>query len=373
MKKIFIVAGEASGDVHGANLIREILRQSHEKPEIHAIGGENIRATGALSFQDIAHFHVTGISAAIRRIPEYTRAAKILLSDIQSVRPDIIVLIDNPGFNLYIAEQVHKLGIPVVYYISPQLWAWAPKRIEKIKRFVRKMLVVFDFEKKLYETNGVDVAFVGHPLKEELEREKKQAEGFVITDRPHVVLMPGSRRHEVGTLLPIMAQACAKIAVRYPKATFTVIQSSAIKRSLYDRSLSRLGIRFHLVPEGRYRYMSDADLAIACSGTATLELAVLGTPMIITNKGSLLTYITAKTLVRVPYLGLPNIIFGTAIVPELLQYDATPEKIARQAIHLIADQEARQIMKNHLKMVADKLGSGGASRRAAEEILNLLK
>ncbi|MGH7197437.1 MAG: lipid-A-disaccharide synthase, partial [Candidatus Omnitrophota bacterium] len=168
-RKIYVIAGEASGDLHGSILIKNLKECSEAPLEIYGVGGEQIRQTGALAFFDLAHFHVTGFTDAITKLPLYKKAASTILAQIRSVRPDVVVLIDNPGFNLHLAQKIHALGIPIVYYIAPQIWAWAPKRILKIKRYVQKVLVVFEFEKKIYEDQGIPVVWVGHPLKDLIE------------------------------------------------------------------------------------------------------------------------------------------------------------------------------------------------------------
>lgn len=369
MKKVYVIAGEASGDLHGARLIEEIRSQSAEPVEIYGVGGDRIRRTGARNFFDLAHFHVTGLTDAIKRFPQYKKAEKAILADIQKSRPDTVVLIDNPGFNLHLAGRIHALGIPVIYYIAPQVWAWAPKRLLKIKACVQKVLVVFEFEKKIYEKHGIPVVWVGHPLKD-LIRDVKGLE----TQKPLICLLPGSRKGELKMLFPILAKSAKKIAETLPGAHFALIKAPTLSKEFYaDLMKTRLkGISCRLIEHDAYPVIKQSDLALVCSGTATLECALLGTPMIITNKGTLLTYLAAKSLIRVPYLGLPNLILGKHKFPELLQYDATPEKIAKTAVHMLTDKTLRESLKKELEEVSRKLGEPGASRRAAHEVLRTL-
>ncbi|MBI3252545.1 MAG: lipid-A-disaccharide synthase [Candidatus Omnitrophica bacterium] len=369
-KKIFVIAGEASGDLHGAALIRALREAGREGVEIYGVGGERIRETGALEFFDLARFHTTGFTEAIKKLPQYRRAARAILSNVEKAEPDTVVLIDNPGLNLYLAEKIHALGIPVVYYIAPQVWAWAPKRVLKIKKFIRKVLVVFEFEKKIYEENGIPVAWVGHPLKDRIGAPSPPLPPGLPKDEWRVSLLPGSRETEVKTLLPILLGA-AEILSGKNQARFSLIQSPTLPRAFYEPFLWKSRLRIELVEKNAYDAIGKSDLALVCSGTATLECAILGTPMIITNKGSFLTYLAAKCLIRVPCLGLPNLILGEKKIPEFLQYDATPEKIAREAEEILRNEERRSEMKKALQKVSENLGAPGASRRAALEIFNL--
>jgi lipid-A-disaccharide synthase len=374
-KKIYVIAGEASGDLHGSILIENLKTCSGEPLEIYGVGGDRIRRTGALDFFDLAHFHVTGFSEALKRLPQYKKAAVTILAGIQKTRPDAVVLIDNPGFNLHLARKIDALGIPVIYYIAPQVWAWAPKRIFKIKKYVRKVLVVFEFEKALYEERGIPVEWVGHPLKDLIGVSPEAPAAAEETRRkkgPVISLLPGSRKGELKLLFLLMLEAAKRIADRFPGASFRLIKSPTLPRSIYERLLGSAKIPVTLVEKDPYEAVRQSDLAIVCSGTATLECALLGTPMIITNRGSLLTYALAKCLCRVPYLGLPNLILGEMRMPELLQNDATPEKLADTAAGILSDEKKVSRMREALKEVSRKLGEPGASKRAALEVLKVL-
>ncbi|HTL70634.1 MAG TPA: lipid-A-disaccharide synthase [Candidatus Eisenbacteria bacterium] len=364
--KIYVIAGEASGDLHGANLIAA-LREARPGVEIYGVGGDRIREAGARDFYDLAHFHVTGITDALKRLPDYRRAETSIFSSIVRSRPDLVVLIDNPGFNLHMAEKIRSLGIPIVYYIAPQVWAWAPKRIRKIKRCVAKVLVVFEFEKKIYEDAGIPVAWVGHPLKDLLSG---GSEGAAAGNR--VALLPGSRKGELKMLFDVFVKSAAILRRRVPDATFSLIKAPSLPRPFYERLMRTSPVPLELVEEGSYASIRKSRLAIVCSGTATLECALLGTPMVICNRGTLVTYVAAKALIRVPYLGLPNLILGSMRIPELLQFDANPAKIAAEAERLLTDEAARETMKRDLEEVSRRLGAAGAARRAAAEVLNVL-
>jgi len=370
-KKLYLIAGEASGDLHGANLIRHLKARSKTPLDIYGVGGDKIRETGAKNFYDLAHFHVTGISAAIKKLPEYQKASKKIFSDIEKTRPDLVVLIDNPGFNLHLAKKIHELGIPIVYFIAPQVWAWAPKRVLKIKKYIKKVLVVFQFEKKFFQDHGVPVTWVGHPLKDLVEA------GSVANGGPKrigrlVTLLPGSRKGEINTLFSIFLKAASLIRSALPGTAFAVIKAPTLPRQVYEERLKRFDMPVQIVDKHSYDVIHDSELVIACSGTATLECALLGTPMIVANKGSLLTYLVAKSVVRVDYLGLPNLILGERKFPELLQYEATPEKIAQEAVRILTDKKVLEEMKRDCAEVSRRIGEKGASARAADEILVLL-
>ncbi len=368
-KKIYLIAGEASGDLHGANLIRHLRQESSSPLEIFGVGGDHIRQTGAKNFVDLAHFHVTGVTEAIRRLPQYRKASERILKDIREASPDLVVLIDNPGFNLHLAQKIHADKIPIVYYIAPQVWAWAPKRILKIKKTIKKVLVVFEFEKKIYESNGIPVSWVGHPLKDLVTPVARKAP----QTPPLICLLPGSRKGELKNLFTAFLKASVLIKRNIPEISFVLIKSSSLPKSFYERLLKHAPVPVRLVEEDSYSVIGSSDLAIVCSGTATLECALLGTPMIIANRGSFLTYLVAKSLIRVPYLGLPNLILGKKKIPELLQYDATPKKIAQEALKILLKPKVREVMKNDLLEVSKRLGEPGANRRAALEVLSVLE
>ena len=373
-KKIYIIAGEASGDLHGANLIRHLRADARSPLEIYGVGGDKMRESGVRDFFDLAHFHVTGLTAALKTLPKYKRASVIILSNISKAKPDLVVLIDNPGFNLHLAKKIHALGIPIVYFIAPQVWAWAPKRVLTIKKYIKKVLVVFQFEKKFFEDHGVPVSWVGHPLKDMVqdevgdfaEKRSKEKKGC------QIALLPGSRKGELKVLFSIFLKAAALIREKMPEASFTVIKAATLPRSVYEERMKSTSFPVKITEKNAYATIQASNLAIVCSGTATLECALLGTPMVISNRGSFVTYIAAKSLVKVKYLGLPNLILGEKKFPELLQYKATPEKIAEEALKILQDEKIRLSMLKACEDVSRCIGEAGASKRAADEVLKLL-
>lgn len=365
-RKIFVIAGEASGDLHGASLIRA-LREAEPGLEIHGVGGDKIRETGALDFVDLAHFHVTGLTEVLKQLPKYRAAARRILASIDTTKPDGVVLIDNPGFNLHLAEKLAARGVPVVYYIAPQVWAWAPKRVLKMKRTVKKVLVVFDFERKLFEENGVPVSWVGHPLRDLIPESPRRP---FDPSHPRVALLPGSRRGELKGLLESFLEAARVVKRKIPGTTFALVKAPTLPRELYAAAASEPGVEW--VEHDAYAAIGGADLAIACSGTVTLECAMLGTPPVITNRVSPVTYEIAKRLIRVKYIGLPNLILDAPKFPELIQADATGEKLGNVAASILSDPARLASMRADLAEVSRRLGGPGASERAAREILSTL-
>ena len=369
--KIYVIAGEASGDLHGANLIKNLKARAKEPLQIYGVGGDRIRETGAHEFFDLAHFHVTGITEAIKKIPQYKKASVTILSRIKRVHPDLVVLIDNPGFNLHLAQKIHAINIPIVYYIAPQVWAWGSKRILKIKKYIKKVLVVFEFEKKIYEDNGIPVAWVGHPLKD-LVKAKHENKVSLEKAASLVVLLPGSRKEEIKRLLPVFLKAAKIISKEIPDVSLAVLKSTTMPKEIYERFFKNNGFKLPLIEHNHYEVIQQSRLALACSGTVTLECALLGTPMIISYKGSFITYVAAKSLVKVPFIGLPNLVLGEKRIPELLQYDATPAKIAHKALEILNNEKLSHSMQKDLERVSEKLGQPGANERAAVEILKIL-
>ncbi len=365
-KKIFIIAGEASGDLHGANLIHHLKERTKTPLDIYGVGGDKIKQAGAKEFYDLAHFHVTGFSAAVQKIPQYKKAEKIILASIQKVRPDLVILIDNPGFNLHLAKSIRAMGIKMVYFIAPQVWAWGPKRVFKIKKYMDKVLVVFNFEVPFFKSHGVPVAWVGHPLKDMVvsDAEKKTV--------PQVALMPGSRKGELKTLLPILLDAARVISEKIPDVQFVVLKAPTLRKEAYDKYLKKSKLKIKLLDKNHYHAIRESKLAICCSGTATLECAILGTPMIITNKVSLVSYVAIRTIIKVNSIGLPNLILGKSVFPEFLQYKATPENIGGEAVKILSDEKKLKALEKSCEETSRLIGGTGASIRATDEILSLL-
>ncbi len=373
MKKICIVAGEASGDLHGANLVKALKAQ---RPDLRVFGsgGPLMKAVLDAPFIESARINVTGFTEVIRHIPAFLKLFETMTAAILREKPDLIVFMDNPGFNLRLAKKLSEAGagVPMAYYICPQIWSWNAGRVHLMKRLFRKALVVFDFEQEIYKDNQMPVAWVGHPLRDVLRDGQYPRKSAPNPAAPRIALLPGSRQNEVSTLLPILLDAAANLARRFPQAKFTLVKADTLPDSFYEPILSKKSVRLESVRGSRYATVADSDVALVCSGPATLECALLETPMIIVNRVSLITYLIARLVIRVPFLGLPNLLSESEIVPELLQYNCTSERIAEEAAFILEDPARSALIRKHLREVSDRVGPPGASANASRELLTLL-
>jgi lipid-A-disaccharide synthase len=371
-RKIMIVAGEASGDMHGAGLVKEMQRLN-PKLEFFGIGGSALRQAGVRIRVDNAQMAVVGISEALLKLRMLLNALGVAKKDLRGMHPDLLIVIDFPDFNLHVATMARKMGVPVLYYISPQIWAWRTGRVKKIKKVVDHMVVIFPFEVDFYKRWHVPVTFVGHPLLDSMSSrmagEKKQNLGG---SGRLIGLLPGSRNEEVMRLLPTMVQVADVVSEHIPDIRFAIPVASSVDRSLVE-SITRNGAARILVLSDRLRdVLEEATLLITASGTVTLEAAIAGTPMIIVYKVSGLSYWLGKCLIHVKHIGLANLVAGKSIVPELIQHQVSAAKIARKALNLLSDDSALAEMRRELGCVTQLLGVPGASKRAAEVAMSLL-
>ena len=361
-KRILITAGEPSGDLHASNLIREIKALAPDT-EFFGLGGNLMAGAGAKIVYDITDLAIIGLVEVFRNIFAIRDAYAGILREIDLKRPDCAILVDYPGFNLRLAKELKRRGIPVIYYISPQLWAWGESRIKIIKDTVARMLVFFKFEEEMYKRHGVNAEFVGHPLAEVVKPTLDQAKKII-------ALLPGSRRIEVNNLLPIMLKAAGAIAANIPGAQFIVLRFPGLEEGLYKRFIARHRLNLKLASDDVYNVLSASDFAIVASGTATLETAIIGTPMVIVYKLSLLTYAVFKIVSRVKNIGIVNIIASREIAPELTQFNATPEMISAKVIELLSSAEKTAGMKEEFSLIKTSLGPPGSYARAARAILS---
>lgn len=363
--RIAFSAGESSGDLHGANLIRA-LREAVPSVECEGLGGERMAAAGMKLRCDLAERGIMGFAEVVRHFPAIRRIFRDTVAYLKEARPDCFVPIDYPGFNLRLAKEAKALGIPVVYYISPQIWAWHRKRIHAIAECVEKILVILPFEEAIYREAGVDCTYVGHPLLDHIasaQTSNVYADGLVIG------LLPGSREQEIRRLMAPMIDVARGILRRYPEARFVTpcvqpVRAEQVKRLAGDFPLET-------VVGKTYDLLLGARFCMVASGTATLETALFGVPMAILYRVSPITYLLARSLVRIEHIGLVNILAGKTIVPEFIQKDVCTERILPTALELIADTPPRKRMVEDLAAVRLRLGEGGASRRAAAEILRV--
>lgn len=368
-----MVAGEASGDLHGARLLAEIQRL---RPEIRAfgLGGDEMQTAGLEAVAHSAEVAVVGITEVLKELPRIRQVFAALVAEAERRRPALAVLIDFPEFNLRLAKKLKALGIRVAYYVSPQVWAWRRGRVKGIARRVDKMMVLFPFEVDFYRQAGVDVVHVGHPLVDEVpelpsvwRRPGEEVPPF------RVALLPGSRRSEIAALLPTMLAAAARLAEQLA-VEVRLVRAPTIPEPLLRRHLdeSGVGVPVAIVDQDRFQAIADAHVAICASGTATLEVGLLGTPLLVCYKLGAWTFRLAQLLVRLPYFSLVNLVLGRATVPELLQDEANPERIAAEAARLLTDREARERLLAELAELRGCLGQRGASARAAAEVASLL-
>lgn len=323
---------------------------------------------------DATRISVVGFAEVFWKLPAFWKLFQDLLKQAKKEKPDVVILIDNPGFNLRFAGALRPYAKKIIYYISPQLWAWDYRRIHLIKRLVDKMIVVFPFEEKMYQEAGVDVAFVGHPLLDRIRPTQSRATLLkgVSPDKQLIGILPGSRQREVERHLPILIKASEILTQRIQNLHFLIFKSPALPASLYLPYLKGKVPRTLIDQDPHYEYRNLIDVAMVASGTATLETALLEKPMVIVYKTSLLTYLIGRSLIRIPYIGMVNVVAGRKIVPECLQSEATPQKIAELTEGYLKNPETMASVKEELRKVKHSLGSPGASRRAAQEVLHVL-
>ena len=374
-KKILIIAGEPSGDLHASNLVRD-LQALDPDLSFFGIGGALSRQAGVDIVFDITKLALVGVVEVLKHLNVVKQAHDAVVARIDAERPDLAILVDYPGFNLKIAQGLARRDIPVVYYISPQVWAWGRQRVGLIKKYVKKIIVFFKFEEELYKTYNIDAAFVGHPLldvvrvtssRRDVLREHNIPDGDTV-----IALLPGSREFEIKTFLPILVKAADEIAKRRPRTHFFISKHPDKPAAMYESALKGASFDYRLA-EGRiHDIVGASDFAIVTSGTATLETAIVGTPLVIVYKVSLLTYILYKIVSDIKFLGIVNIVAGREIAPELLQYDMTPKKIADRAVAILSDPKTLSAMREALQGVKASLGAPGASSRAAQAIIPLI-
>ena len=370
--RVMISCGEPSGDLYAGALTSEI-RKLEPDAVVSGFGSERLRAAGASLIRDFKGLSVTGLTEALRVIPRSWQNYRALVDAADTDRPDVFVPIDFPDFNFFVARALHKRGVPVVYYISPQLWAWRRGRLQTMKRVADRVLVIFPFEAPFYEEAGVPATFVGHPLLEltgpPVARDAFLREHGLDPARPVVALLPGSRRNELRTILPDMVAAAALIAARVPGAQFLIARAPHLDDELFAPLSGWTGPAPVLVEGQTDAVLASADVAIVASGTVTVQAALHGCPMVVVYRVGPLTYTLGKPLVHVDTYAMVNLIAGTRVVPELIQDAFTPEAAAAEALRVLTDPAHAGRVKADLAAVRARLGTAGASRRAAEAVI----
>lgn len=366
-KEIMLVVGEASGDMHGAELVKALLKLDPNLT-FFGVAGDQLQRMPFEAVFTVAKLTGMGLLELAGNMKNIVAAYRLLRRALRTRRPSLLILIDFPEFNLRLARLAKKLGVPVLYYVSPQVWAWRRGRIRQIARAVDRMAVVFPFEVKLYERHQVPVEFVGHPLLDLVhvtqDRDTALRDIGLHRGNPVIALLPGSRRKEIAYHLPVMVDAATQLK-RLQPAQFFCVRANTLERTELQKQLDRADFVIPIVEEGRYDAVNAADLVWAASGTATLETALLEKPMIVVYRVSWVTYWLARLLVNVKYIGIANIIAGKAIVPELVQSEFSAERLVRESQAILNDHDARQGMTANLSELKGQLGSPGAANRVA--------
>jgi lipid-A-disaccharide synthase len=373
-----IVAGERSGDLYGAELALALRERLHG-PELFGCGGEAMRRAGVDTVVDAHQLTMMGITEVIGGLPRAYRAFHTLLAEVDKRRPQLAVLIDFPDFNLRLAKQLKKREIRVVYFVSPQVWAWRKSRLRQLKARIDKMLCIFDFEEAIYRRAGIPVEYVGHPLvdlaRPHLTREQFFAEIGLEPGTATVALLPGSREKEVSHILPTMLEAAHRLSLTH-KAQFVVavaptLDAPWLEKALHERYAGRATVR--IATHATYDALEYCEVAIVASGTATIEAALRERPMVVVYRVSPLTWLLGRVLVNVPFYSMVNILAGKQVVPELIQGDFTAAKVAGRVEYLLDRHQAREEMTQELRALKDRLGPGGAIGRAADAVAGVFQ
>ena len=371
---VMISCGEPSGDLYAGALVRELAGLA---PGLHAfgLGGERLRSAGATLLADYHGLTVTGLVEVLRVLPRSWATYRALVAEARNRRPDVLVVIDFPDFHFRLAPAVRRLGVPVVYYIPPQLWAWRPGRLRVMRRWLDHTLVIFPFEPPIYEKAGIPVEFVGHPLVDlataaESRRPFLERLGLA-PDAPTVALLPGSRPNELREMLPGLVGAAKIIASRLPGSQFVVARAPGLRDGLFAPLTDARGLRLLSVDGRTDDVLAAADVAITASGTATVQTAIHGTPMVVVYRLAPLTYRLFRPFVRVDAYAMVNLVAGRKVARELIQDDFTPDAVASETLRLLTDRELAAEARRALGEVRERLGAGGASRRAAEAVLRV--
>jgi lipid-A-disaccharide synthase len=372
-----LVAGEASGDKHGANLATALrLLRPDLSFEFFGAGGDEMRTVGIETLVDAREVAIMGALEVARALPKFLRVFRRLHEAANERRPRLVVLIDWPEFNLRLAKRLRRDGHRIIYYISPQIWAWRSYRIRSIRRDVEKMLVILPFEREYYRQRGVEVEYVGHPLLDSvrvtMSREDFCSQHKLDPSKPLIALLPGSRHSELRHILQPLLETTQLLNQTQPHFQLILPLAGTFTREELATQLNSI-TNLHLIERDTYNAVAAADLAVVASGTATLETALIGTPLIVVYRASQLNWRIFRPLINVPFVGMPNLIAGREIAPELLQDDLNPERLSKEIISFLSDPSRLTQARKDLAEVRAKLGEANASERAAQQILDLLK
>ena len=373
-KNILIICGEASGDLQASNLVSAI---SNINPNIKffAVGGELLKKCGASVFYDIKELSVIGLFDVIKKLPRFFALKKIVLDKIKLLNPQAIIFVDFSGFNLRIAKEIKK-STRTIYYVSPQVWASRQGRIKTIKNYIHQMIVLFKFEEEFYKKHGITAQFVGHPLLDIVKPTMKKSELLeklsFTEENPVIALLPGSRNAEIKNILPVMLEACSLMQKDFPKLQIVIAKSTQIDWEIYNRLLLKSGIKTQVVEGKTYDCLNIANFSLVASGTATLEAAIMQKPFAVIYKMNPLNYFLYRPMIKIPYIGMVNIVAGKMIVPEFIQFRAKPALIAEEAIKTLKDTAKSEKIKEELAKIKTLLGEKGAATRAAKIVTELV-
>jgi lipid-A-disaccharide synthase len=373
--ELMLVAGEASGDLHAANLVKALRRL---RPDIHCygMGAGNMRAAGVEILVDSSELAVVGLIEVLAHYKEIKAALCSLQKIIRARAPDLLILVDYPEFNLRLAATAKQAGVKVLYYVSPQVWAWRPGRVKKIGRLVDMMAVVFAFEVQFYQKVNIPVRFVGHPLVDEARPSMTRAEAmnqFGLKPGGKIIgLFPGSRKGEISRLMPVLVKSSKRLSARFPDAQFILPIAPGLDRGLIETYVDRSELSVKLVQAQIYDVIQVCDAIITASGTATLQIALLTIPMVIIYRVSMLSYWIARYLITLKYIGLVNIVADRRLVREFIQNDAQPQAIANEIERLLTDEVYAETMRREMRAIRAALGETGGSQKAAQLALEML-
>lgn len=373
---IMFSAGESSGDQHAANMFLELKKHQLDIKGF-GMGGAKMAQAGIDIRFNSGSIGVIGVVEVLKHYGEIRKALKLMQQLVLTERPDLLVCVDYKEFNLKLARFAKQCGIKVLFYVSPQVWAWRPGRVKTYGKVIDMMAVIFPFETAYYDAENVPVRYVGHPSVDKVHPLHSRSEDMVIygldESKPLVGLLPGSRANEINRLLPVMLAAAEILQVEIPGVQFILPQADSISDELLENYLYQSTIKITVIKNQPYDVIQCCDVVMTTSGTATLEIALLTVPMVITYKLSSLTYWLGRLLVNTPFIGLPNIILGKGFIKELIQHEATPESLAEEIKRILIEPFYTEQMRDNLNQVKNELGQGGGSKNMAELALEMLK
>ncbi|HOP47917.1 MAG TPA: lipid-A-disaccharide synthase [Desulfobacteraceae bacterium] len=371
-KFVVIVAGEASADLHASNLVK-VMKQWEPGIVFWGIGGKKMEEAGVKLILSSSDMAVVGLTEAFSKFRTLARASKQLKYILKNARPDLLILLDYPGFNIHIAKAAKQFHVPVLYYIAPQVWAWRRGRVKKIARRVNHMAVILPFEEEFFKNSGINVDYVGHPILDCIAQ--KNTSPQIEQNFPVIGIVPGSRREEIRNLLPVMIRSAEILENHYGGIKCLLPLAPTIDAEFVQSFIdsSNVSINITVCRNSIYDVLSSCDIAMVTSGTATLETAVMGIPMVIVYKVSPISYWLAKKVIKTSFIGLVNLVAGEKVVPELIQYEATPERLAEEVLNILENQGVIDIMKNKMKYVKESLGNAGASEKTAQIAIKMIR